>query len=100
MRKSLIILKPALSMIPPCPKCSETMKVAELARRSFICEPCREICQWLDVDDLKNGLPWGDFYKPNSNRTTDTERVNRRSVTPSSILLSPNHRDDLFDILD
>jgi hypothetical protein len=62
------------------------MKVAGFARQSFICEPCREICQLLDVSDPKNELPWSDFYKPKSDQTTDIEKANRRIVTPGSIL--------------
>jgi hypothetical protein len=45
------------------------MKVATLGRRSFVCEPCREVRQLLDVIDLEKQLSWSDRYESEANRT-------------------------------
>jgi hypothetical protein len=45
------------------------MKVATFGRRCFVCEPCREVRQLLDVNGLEKQLPWSDLYELEANRT-------------------------------
>jgi hypothetical protein len=60
------------------------MKVATFGRRCFICEPCREVRQLLDVSDLKKQMPWSNLYKPEANRTPVlNEPVGRSAQLPA-----------------
>jgi hypothetical protein len=45
------------------------MKVASFGRRCFVCEPCREVRQLLDVSNLEKQLPWSNIYESEANRT-------------------------------
>jgi hypothetical protein len=45
------------------------MKVATFGRRCFVCEPCGEVRQLLDVNNLEKQLPWSDLYETEANRS-------------------------------
>jgi hypothetical protein len=55
------MLRVARAMNPRCPKCNEEMAKANFGRRSFQCEDCHQIIQFLNVPLER--LPWSDKYE-------------------------------------
>jgi hypothetical protein len=51
------------AMNPCCPICNREMAKANFGHQTFRCNDCRQIIQFLDVNDPLERLPWSDKYE-------------------------------------
>ena len=62
-----------IPMKPRCPTCNRRMSA--VSDTAFVCEACRELVQFFDVQPIDDSLPWWDKYVEQPAEQQKGERI-------------------------